>query len=153
LTRPLKTNKEEKTMKRHLFVFAALAMCLISSAFVPSLKASEFDKRTVITISHAVAVRDTTLPPGKYVLKLQDTLSSQNVIYILNGDGTRLITTVLAIHAFRQEPADKSVFSFYESLSGQPAALHLWFYPGDNDGFEFLRPQHTVAGDPTAGGN
>src|SRR5580658_3017236 len=101
-------------MKRHLSVCAALAMCLISSAFVPSLKASEFDKRTVITISRAVTVRDTTLPPGKYVLKLDESLSSPNVVYIFDGDGTRLITTILAIHTFREEPADKSVFSFYE---------------------------------------
>jgi hypothetical protein len=140
-------------MKRQLFVFAAMATCLISSAFVPSLKASEFDKRTVITISHAVAVKDTTLPPGKYVLKLQDTLSGQNVIYIFNGDGTRLITTVLAIHAFRLEPADKSVFSFYESPSGQPTALHLWFYPGDIDGYEFLRPDRKTSGDSAAAGH
>jgi hypothetical protein len=141
-------------MKSHLFVCAALAMCLISSTFVPSLKASEFDKRTTITISHAVAVRDTILPPGKYVLKLQDdTLSGQNVVYIFNGEGTRLITTVLAIHAYRLEPADRSEFSFYESPSGQPAALHLWFYPGDNDGFEFLRPERKVAGDSSAAGN
>jgi hypothetical protein len=140
-------------MKRHLSVFAALAMCLISSAFVPSLKASESDKRTIITISHAVAVRGTILPPGKYVLKLQDTLSSQDVVYIFNGEGTRLITMVMAIHAYRPEPADRSEFSFYESPSGQPAALHLWFYPGDNDGFEFLRPQRKVAGDSSAAGN
>lgn len=128
-------------------------MCLISSAFVPSLKASEFDKRTVITISRAVTVRDTTLLPGKYVLKLEESLSSPNVVYIFDGDGTRLITTILAIHTFREEPADKSVFSFYESPAGQPAALHLWFYPGDNYGFEFLRPQHTVVGGATAAGN
>jgi hypothetical protein len=141
-------------MKRRLFVFAALAMCLVSSAFVHSLKASDFDKRTTITISHAVAVRDTILPPGKYVLKLQDdNLSGQNVIHIFNGEGTRLITTVLAIHAYRPEPADRSQLSFYESPSGQPAALHLWFYPGDNDGFEFLRPQHRVAGVSSAAGN
>jgi hypothetical protein len=141
-------------MKRHLFVFAALAVCLISSAFVPSLKAGEFDKRTTITISHAVAVRDTILPPGKYVIKLQDdTLSGQNVIHIFNGEGTRLISTVLATHAYRLEQADRSDFSFYESPSGQPAALHLWFYPGDNDGFEFSRPQRKVAGDSGAAGN
>jgi hypothetical protein len=141
-------------MKRNLFALAALAMCLISSTFVPSLKASEFDKRTTIAISHAIAVRDTILPPGKYVLTLQDdTLSGQNVVYIFNSEGTRLITTVLAIHAYRQEPADRSEFSFYESLSGQPSALHLWFYPGDNDGFEFLRPQQKVVGAPSAAGN
>jgi hypothetical protein len=140
-------------MKRHVSVFAALAMCLIGSAFVPSLKASEWDKRTIVTISQPVTVRGATLPAGKYVLRLQDASSGRNVVYIFDGEETRLITTVLAIHAYRPEPADKSEFSFYNSPSGQPAALHLWFYPGDNDGLEFLQPQRRGSAEPSGAGN
>jgi hypothetical protein len=126
-------------MKRYLTVSAVLAMSLMSSAFVPSLKASESDKKTIITISQPVTVEGTLLPAGQYVLKLPDSSSSQDVVYIFNGEETRLITTVLAIHAYRLQPTGKSEFSFYESPAGQPAALHKWFYPGDNSGFEFLR--------------
>ena len=43
-------------MIRYLPVFAALAVSLMGSAFVPSLKASEFDKKTTFTISQPVAV-------------------------------------------------------------------------------------------------
>jgi hypothetical protein len=127
-------------MKRYLPVFAALAMSLMSSVFVPSLKASESDKKTIITISQPVAVQGTILPAGQYVLKIQDSFSSQDIVYIFNSEETRLITTVLAIHAYRLQPTGKSEFSFYESPAGQPAALRTWFYPGDNSGFEFLQP-------------
>jgi hypothetical protein len=140
-------------MKRHLCVFAALAVSLMSGAYIPSLKASESDKKTVITISRPVIVRGTTLPAGKYVLRLLNASFSRNVVYIFDGEGTRLITTVLTIPAYRPEPADESEFSFYESPSGQPAALHLWFYPGDNYGFEFLRPQPRVTAESSAAGN
>ena len=126
-------------MKSYLPIFAALAMSLMSSAIIPSLKASESDKKTTITISQPVTVEGTLLPAGQYVLKMQDSSSSQDVVYIFNGEETRLITTVLAIHAYRLQPTDKSDFSFYETPAGQPAALHKWFYPGENDGFEFLR--------------
>ena len=126
-------------MNRYLPVFVALAGSLVSSAFVPSLKASESDKKTIITISQPVTVEGTLLPAGQYVLKLPDSSSSQDVVYIFNGEETRLITTALAIHAYRQQPTDKSKFLFYETPAGQPAALHEWFYPGENDGFEFLR--------------
>jgi hypothetical protein len=126
-------------MKSYLTIFAALAMSLMSSAFVPSLKASESDKKTTITISQPVTVEGMLLPAGQYVLKMQDSSSNQDVVYIFNGEQTRLITTVLAIPAYRLQPTDKSEFSFYESPTGQPAALHKWFYPGDNSGFEFLR--------------
>src|SRR5580693_3201293 len=141
-------------MKRHLPTFAALALSLMSSAFVPSLKASESDKKTIITTSQSVTVRGTTLPPGTYELRALDSSASRNVIFIFNAEDQRLITTVLAIPAFRLRPADRTELSFYNSLAGQPAALHLWFYPGDNYGFEFLPgPHHTVAADPGAGGN
>ena len=132
-------------MSRYLPVFAALAMSLMSSAFGPLLKASESDLKTIITISGPVAVEGTILPAGQYVLKLLDSASRKDIVAIFNGDGTRLITTILAIHAYRLQPTDKSAFSFYDSPAGKTTALHTWFYPGDDDGFEFLKPQYTVA--------
>jgi hypothetical protein len=138
-------------MKRHLCVYVALAMCLIGSAVTPSLNASESDKQPIITIDHQVAVRGTILQPGKYTLKVRDL--STHVVYIYNGDGTRLITVVMANHAYRLDPADKSLFSFYETSSGQAAALHSWFYPGDNDGFDFPRPKQRAAVNSSAAGN
>src|SRR6266853_273663 len=62
----------------------------------------------------------------------------------LTGEETRLINTVFAIPAYRWQPTDKSEFSFYGSSAGQPAALHEWFYPGWENGFEFLHIQHLV---------
>jgi hypothetical protein len=132
-------------MNRNLPVFAALAISLMSNAFVPSLKAGESDKKTTITISQPVDVEGTILPTGQYVLTLLDPASSRDVVYIFNGDGTRLIAAVLAIHAQRLQVTDRSEFSFYAPTAGQPAALHTWFYPGDDSGFEFLQSQHTAA--------
>ena len=136
-------------MIRYLSAFAALAVSLMGSAFVPSLKASEFDKKTTFTISQPVAVEDTILPAGQYVLRLLDT-PTRDVVYIFNGEGTRLIKMLLPIHAERSEPTDKTDFSFYDSTAGQPAALHTWFYPGEETGFEFLPPQSTAATNPNA---
>ena len=140
-------------MKRYLPVFAALATNLISSAFVPSLQASESDKKTIITISQPVAVEGTILPAGQYVLRLLDSLSKRDLVYIFNAEETQLISTVRAIHADRLEPTGKSEFSFYEAPAGQPTALHTWFYPGDLSGFEFLKPQHTAAVQSSSAGN
>jgi hypothetical protein len=125
-------------MKHYVPVFAALALSLMSGAFAPSLKASESDEKTIITINQPVSVDGTVLPAGRYVLKLEDSFA-KDTVFIFNGEETRLIATVLAIHASRLQPTDKTEFSFYESREGQPAALHTWFYPGDNYGFEFLQ--------------
>ena len=112
-------------MRRYFPVFAALAVSLTSSAFVPSLKASEWDKKTIFTISQPVAVEGTILSPGQYVLKV-DSSSAQDIVYIFNGEETRLITTIQAIHAERSASTGKSDFSFYDSRAGQPTAFaHL----------------------------
>ena len=137
-------------MKSNLPVFAALAISLMSSAFVPSLKASEFDKKTIINISQSIAVEGTILPAGQYILRLLNSSSGLDAVYVFNGDETRLITTVLANHAYRLQPTGESEFSFYESRAGQFTALHTWFYPGDDNGFEFLQSQQMVAAGSSA---
>jgi hypothetical protein len=132
-------------MKLYLNVFAALAMSLFSCALVPSLKASESDKKTTITISQPLAVQGMILPAGQYVLKLLDSATNRNVVCIFNGEETQLITTVIALHTQRLQPTDESEFSFYDSPAGQPTALQTWFYPGDDTGFFFLQRQQTAA--------
>jgi hypothetical protein len=132
-------------MKHYLPMLTTLAMSLLSSAFIPSLKAGDENKQTTIAISEPVSVQGTILPAGKYVLRLQDPSSGRNLIAIFNGDGTRLITTVLAMHAYRLEPTGESEFEFYKSPAGQPTALRTWFYPGDDSGYEFRHPKHTEA--------
>ena len=126
-------------MKRYLPTFAALAMSLMSSAFMPSLKASEWDKKTVVKISQPVAVQGTVLPAGQYVFKLMDSPSNRNIVSIYDAEGTRLIATVLVIPADRVDLRGDSKFTFYVPREGRPSALHTWFYPGDNSGFEFLQ--------------
>jgi hypothetical protein len=128
-------------MFRYLPVFGALASGLLSTAFVPSLKADEWDKKTNITVSRSFAVEETVLPAGHYVLRLLNSSSTRDVVEIYDGGGTRLITTVLAIPASRREPTGDPKLSFYETPAEQPAALHTWFYAGDTLGVEFLHPK------------
>jgi hypothetical protein len=140
-------------MKHYLPVFAVLATSLMSSTFIPSLKAGELDKKTIVTISQPLAVEGTILPAGQYVLKLQEDQSTRNIVRIFDGDGKRLIATVLAIHAYRLQPTGDTAFKFYDSPAGQPTALQTWFYPGDSSGFEFRQPKKaTVPVSVEAGG-
>jgi hypothetical protein len=132
-------------MKRNLSVFA-LAAILMTGSFSPSLRASESDRKTILTVSQPIAVQGTMLPAGKYVLKLYDSPSSRDIVLVFNGEETQLITTIRGIPTDRLLPPDKSEFSFYDPQTGQPAALHTWFYPGNENGLEFLRPQSNTAG-------
>jgi len=120
---------------------------------VPASNAGELDKKTTITVSQAIAVQDTVLPAGHYVLRLLNPSTSRDVVEILNGDETRLITTLLAIPAYRFDPAGEVNLSFYEERGEEPPALHTWFYPGDNFGFEFRQPRGSTTAEASATSN
>ena len=51
---------------------------------------------------------------------------------IYNSAENHLETTILAIPNYRVRPADRTVFTSWETPPGQPKALKAWFYPGDN---------------------
>ena len=149
----LEKRKNKLYMRRYLPVVAALATSLMSGAFIPALSASELDENTIITISRPLDVQGTILPAGQYVLKLLESPSNREIIHVFNSDQTRLMTTILAIHAYRLDPTDRSAFSFYDSRAGQPAAVHTWFYPGETSGFEFRQQKNKAGEEPVAAGH
>jgi hypothetical protein len=126
------------------FKLFALASCvgLFSAAFAPTLKADEWNKRTILTVNQPIQVPNATLQPGKYVMKLLDSQSNRHIVQIFDANEQHLITTVLAIPNYRLQPTGKTEFGFWETPAGQPKALRSWFYPGDNFGQEFAYPKN-----------
>jgi hypothetical protein len=129
---------------------ASLLFCaaLIAAAVTPSVKADQWDKKTVITINEPVQVPSccnpdhvVVLQPGTYVLALVDSLSDRHIVRVFEQDEKTVVTTILAIPNFRLKPTDKTAFQFWETPAGQPRAMRAWFYPGDNFGQEFAYPK------------
>ncbi|HWR54083.1 MAG TPA: hypothetical protein VN428_23435 [Bryobacteraceae bacterium] len=120
----------------------AVASCLglLVTAFVPA-RADEWNKKTILTVNEPVALPNTVLQPGKYVMKLMDSASNRHIVQVFDEGEQKLITTILAIPNQRLQPADDTSFSFWETASDQPRALRSWFYPGDNFGHEFAYPK------------
>jgi hypothetical protein len=127
---------------------AVIGVAVLAGAFVPNhAKADEWNKKTTLTISEPIQIRDTYLQPGQYVLKLMDSQSDRHVVQIFNADQTHLINTVLAIPKERLEVTGHSEFTFWETPAGKARAMRAWFYPGDLIGNEFPYPKqlHDVA--------
>lgn len=122
----------------------ALASCvgLLGAAFAPTMRADEWNKKTILTVNQAIQVPNATLQPGKYVMKLLDSPSNRHIVQIFDANEQHLITTVLAIPNYRLQPTGKTSFGFWETPAGQPKALRSWFYPGDNFGQEFAYPKN-----------
>ena len=128
-------------MKQYLSTIAVLAASLMSTVLVPALKADENNKLTNITIDQSIDVQGTVLPPGSYVIKLLNSPQSRFNVLIYNAAENHVIANVLAIPTYRLRPTGDSKFLFYQTQEGQAPALHTWFYPGDNSGFEFRAPK------------
>ena len=123
-------------------VFLSSALALVS--LVSPAKADQRNKETKITINEAIEVPGAVLAPGTYILKLMDSPSNRNVVQVFSQDENgrqRLITTIMAVSAYRLQTPDRTMIDFEERPSGKPDAIHTWFYPGDNVGWEFVYPK------------
>src|SRR6266545_4847652 len=121
-------------------------------ALLPSLQADTWNKKTLLTVNETIQMpscctpdHTVTLPPGKYVMVLVDSLSDRHIVRVFAEDETTVITTVLAIPNYRLQPTGQTVLQYWEVPAGQPKALRAWFYPGDNFGQEFAYPKQAAA--------
>ena len=124
-------------------VLLTLGFMTLAYMVTPAL-ADEWDKQTTFRFNQPVEVPGHVLMPGTYVFKLADSASDRDVVQIFSQDPKgmdHLVTTVLAIPAYRVETPDKTIMTFEERRSNNPEAVRKWFYPGDNFGWQFVYPK------------
>jgi hypothetical protein len=106
--------------------------------------ADSFDKKTILTTNQTLQVPGKVLPPGKYVIRLLNSVSNRNIVQIFNEDETEVLATILAIPNYRLEPTGDTRFGYWEVPAEKVVPLRSWFYPGDNFGQEFAYPKETA---------
>jgi hypothetical protein len=115
----------------------------LTSFVARPLLADEANKRTEFQFSAPVQIPGETLAAGKYVFQLADNGSDQNLVQIFSEDSAgheNLVATLLAIPDYIEKTPDKPIVHFEERPAGSPEAIHSWYYPGDNTGWEFIYP-------------
>ena len=118
-----------------LCTFAALAIV------VPGAKATEANRRTVVTFDEPVEVPGVVLEPGAYTFKLLDQDLDRDVVQIFDKNEGHLYATVLAIPEDRLKPTDNTVITFEHRAPEAPEAIRAWFYPGSEKGLVFVYPK------------
>ena len=116
------------------------ALALIGSTITPAM-ADEWNKETRLEINEPLEIPGKVLTPGKYVFKLADSPSNRNIVEVFSEDANgkqTLVATILAASAYSMNTPDKTIIRLEERPSGSPPAIHEWFYPGDNFGWEFV---------------
>jgi hypothetical protein len=128
-------------MRRLIFTMStACAVGLLLTA-LGSAQILNADRTTYITFSAPVALPGVTLPAGTYTFKLLDSQATRNVVQIFDKERTKILATILAIPAQRNEPADESLITFKEAPANAPPAVHFWYYAGEKTGQEFAYPK------------
>ncbi len=128
-------------MKIAKIALVVFALVLFGAALATSVRADQYNKKTVMTFDQPIEIPGQVLPAGTYTFKLADSPSDRHIVQIFNADGTRIIATILAINDYRLAPTGKTVIKFAERSGDNPEALKAWFYPGDNFGQEFVYPK------------
>jgi hypothetical protein len=128
-------------MKIAKAAFCLLAATVLGAAVLPSARADESNKKTVVTFNQAVEVPGKVLPAGTYTFQALDSPADRHIVQIFNADGSQVITTVLAINDYRLQPAGQTVLKFSERTGDSPDVLRAWFNPGDGFGQEFVYPK------------
>ncbi|MFN7935534.1 MAG: hypothetical protein U0R19_19545 [Bryobacteraceae bacterium] len=118
-------------------LLAGAALCAL--ALVQPAAADVWNKKTDVRFSHPVELPGkVVLPSGEYVMKLMDSPSQRHIVQVFNKEQNHVYATILAIPTERQEPAERTILTFYETPASQPMFIRHWFYPGDTVGQEFV---------------
>ncbi len=126
-------------MIRYQISVSLVAAVLGVIAVAPKAAADEYNKKVVATFAEPIEVPGgITLQPGTYVFKLQDSQNDRHIVLIQNERENHTFAQVFATNAFRVVPKGKVQFTFYEAPAGQPKALRVMFWPGDNYGQAFM---------------
>jgi hypothetical protein len=136
--------KGETNMSSKLKALCLSGSLALSFFMTKPVRADEMNKRTEFQFSAPVEIPGIVLAPGKYVFELADNSSDLNLVQIFSEDSNgneSLVATIQTIPDYVSKTPDKPLLHFEERPSGSPEAIHSWFYPGDNTGWEFVYPK------------
>jgi LPXTG-motif cell wall-anchored protein len=99
------------------------------------------DKAVYFTFSQPVSLPQVTLPAGKYLFRLADSLTNRTIVQIYEADGSKLHAMIMTVHAQRPDVPDDPEIRFLEGPANEPPAIATYWYPGERTGWEFIYPR------------
>jgi len=96
---------------------------------------------TPLTLSEPTEIPGTVLPPGDYVVRVENTNQVRQIVQFLSPDQSKVFATVMATPNYRPRVADETQIVYFQRAEGMPQAIKSWFYPANNYGVEFVYPK------------
>lgn len=126
---------------RHVKALWGVACVTMLLAAAAASAQSNFNRTTYLTFNTPVELPGVTLAAGTYTFRLSDSSSDRHVVQVLDQDGAKLHTTILAMPAKRLHADEETVVTFHELPAEATPAVRYWYYPGDEIGQEFAYPK------------
>jgi hypothetical protein len=122
---------------------AAVGLTLMMTAGAQPAQAQlRGDKAVYFTFSQPVTLpQKVTLPAGKYLFRLADSLVNRTIVQIYSADGAKLHAMLMTMPARRSDLADDPEIRFLETAANTPPAIATYWYPGERTGWEFVYPR------------
>src|SRR6478672_9292533 len=128
-------------MRRTATAIMGTCAVLVLGATIATAQAPDTNNSTIVTFSAPVSLPGVTLPAGSYLFKLGDSQVNRNIVQVFDKDRSKILATILAMPAERDQPADETVITFRESPANAAPAIQYWYYPGERTGQEFAYPK------------
>ena len=131
-------------MNMKLTTLGLAGLFALTSLVAQPARADEWNKKTGFQFSAPVQIPGRTLEAGRYVFQLADSESDRNIVQVFSEDSDgneNLVATLIAIPDYIDHTPDRPTVHFEERPSGTPEAVHSWFYPGENTGWQFVYPK------------
>jgi hypothetical protein len=123
-------------------VAAMLSVCAVGTAHAQQ---PDTKKAIYFTFSQPVTLPQVTLPAGKYMFRLADSLVNRSIVQIYSADGSKMHGMMMTIPATRPDRPNDPEIRFLESGADMPPAVATYWYPGDTRGWEFVYPREQAA--------
>lgn len=113
----------------------APALAQVPDATTPAPQAAAAqDRAATVEFTTITRLPGITLQPGKYVFRLGEPVTKQNVVEVYSADGTKKIATLLTVD-YAAPAAGNSTVVFEKT---NPPVVRAWYFPGETVGREFV---------------
>jgi LPXTG-motif cell wall-anchored protein len=120
---------------------AAVALALSAGGVSQAQAQTRSDKAVYFTFSQPVTLPQVTLPAGKYLFRLADSLVNRTIVQIYSADGSKMHAMLMTIPSERMDVPNDPEVRFLETAANTPAAIATYWYPGERTGWEFVYPR------------
>lgn len=120
---------------------AAVGLTLMTATAQPAQAQVRGDKAVYFTFSQPVTLPQVTLPAGKYLFRLADSLVNRTIVQIYSADGSKMHAMLMTMPSQRMDMPNDPEVRFLETAANTPPAIATYWYPGERTGWEFVYPR------------